>query len=212
MPAPSRTSLDRIVAAGAAVLEAEGPDSLTMQAVARVVGVRAPSLYKHVDGRDALVRLIAEDAVRDLAARLDAAAPEGADPASAMAAAARALRAFAHDRPAAFRLVFSPGAEATRPDPELMRLGSATVLRVAGELATPENRLEAARTITAWASGFLAMELAGAFRLGGDVEAAFEWGIAHLAAGLRAGASAGASGGAAEVTAARPGDEAVSPG
>jgi AcrR family transcriptional regulator len=191
MPAPSRTSLEQIVRAGAAVLEAEGPDGLTMQAVARVVGVRAPSLYKHVDGRDALVRLIAEDAVRDLAARLGAAAPEGTDPASGMAAAARALRTFAHDRPAAFRLVFSPGADATRPDPELMRLGSATVLRVAGELAGPEHRLEAARTITAWASGFLAMELAGAFRLGGDVETAFEWGIAHLAAGLRAGAPTG---------------------
>lgn len=195
MPAPSRTSLDRIVRAGAQVLEADGLDGLTMQAVARVVGVRAPSLYKHVAGRDALVRLIAEDAVGDLARRVDDAAPPGSEPAAALGRAAHALRTFARERPAAFRLVFAPGAESTRPDPELLAQASATILRVAGELAGEAEALEAARTVTAWATGFLAMELAGAFRLGGDVDAAFAWGVTHLADGLtrRAEASPGPS-------------------
>lgn len=191
MPAPSRTSVEQIVRAGAQVLEAEGPDGLTMQAVARAVGVRAPSLYKHVTGRDALVRLIAEDAVHDLAVRLERAAPQGTEPTTALAAAAHALRAFAHERPAAFRLVFSPGAEAARPDPHTMRAGSATVLRVARELAGPEHALEAARTVTAWASGFIAMELAGAFRLGGDVDTAFAWGVERIGRALAGGPDGG---------------------
>jgi hypothetical protein len=43
---------------------------------------------------------------------------------------------------------------------------------------------EAARTITAWASGFISMELAGAFKLGGNIDRAYEFGIACLADAL----------------------------
>jgi hypothetical protein len=40
--------------------------------------------------------------------------------------------------------------------------------------------------VTAWANGFIGMELAGAFRLGGDVDRAFEYGIAHLVEAISA--------------------------
>lgn len=187
MPAPSRTSLDAIVDAAAAILESAGLDGLTMQAVAARVGVRAPSLYKHVDGRDALVRLVTESAVTELARRLDDAAPEGTEPREALRATAAALRSFGHERPGAFRLVFSPGAPATLPDPEVSLRGVAVVMRVATELAGPDDALEAARTLTAWASGFIAMELAGAFHLGGDVDRAFDYGARRLADALARG-------------------------
>ena len=39
---------------------------------------------------------------------------------------------------------------------------------------------------TAWATGFLQMELAGAFRLGGDVDEAFDYGLDRLIHGLTA--------------------------
>jgi hypothetical protein len=42
----------------------------------------------------------------------------------------------------------------------------------------------AARMFVAWAQGFVSMELAGAFRLGGDVEAAVEYGLERLTAAL----------------------------
>jgi AcrR family transcriptional regulator len=184
MPAPARTSIDAIVRAAADLLEADGPAGMSMQAVGARVGVRAPSLYKHVSGRGALVRLVAEDAARDLGERLDASAPFGTPPKEALGAAARALRSFAHERPAAFRLVLSPAAEEDRLDPETARRSSAAVVRIAAELAGPEHALEAARTLTAWASGFVAMELAGAFRMGGDVDAAFEFGVERIADAL----------------------------
>ncbi len=50
--------------------------------------------------------------------------------------------------------------------------------------ALEEDALAAARVFTAWATGFLHMELAGAFRLGGDVDEAFRYGLEHLLAGL----------------------------
>lgn len=187
MPAPSRTSLEAIVAAGTALLEEAGPDGLTMQAVATRVGVRAPSLYKRVAGRDALVRLVAEAAVRDLTEVLEAATPPDADPAAALVDLAHALRRFAHARPAAFRLIFWSSAEATRPSPELNARAVAPVLRVCAALAGEDRALEAARTVTAWAAGFVGMELADAFRSGGDVDEAFEFGARRLAGAIAAG-------------------------
>ena len=195
MPTPERTSLDAIIDAGRALLEADGLDGLTMQAVADRVGVRAPSLYKRVRNRDELIARIAEATLQELSERLDDAADPtpGADPGAELARFARAVRAFAHERPAGFRLIFAPGAELRLSDAALAD-ASGAVLRVAGELAGDEQRLDAARTITAWVNGFVSMELAGAFRLGGDVDRAFEFGIASLggALTLRQRAAAGA--------------------
>jgi len=184
MPTPDRTSLDAIVRAARDLLETEGLGGLTMQAVAERVGVRAPSLYKRVRNRDELVALVADATLRELGSRIDEAAGEaGDDPRLELHRLARAGRAFAQERPAGFRLIFAPGAE-VRLDGDSLAVASAPVLRVAAELAGEEHALDAARTFTAWANGFVSMELAGAFRLGGDVEHAFEYGVARLAQAL----------------------------
>ncbi|MET4059049.1 AcrR family transcriptional regulator [Arthrobacter sp. UYP6] len=172
MPTPERTSLAEIVAAGASILESEGLPRVTMQAVAQRVGVRAPSLYKRVRDREALIGLVAEAAVAELTGRLDTA--EGT-----LAGIARAYRAFAQERPEAFRLLLS-----TVGDPAAPARVSAPVLRVTEELVGPEQALQAARLVTAWATGFISMELAGAFRLDGDPERAFDYGVEHLTAAL----------------------------
>jgi AcrR family transcriptional regulator len=180
MPAPERTSLPDIVRVGAELLESEGLQGLTMQAVAQRVGVRAPSLYKRLRNREELVALVVDATVRDLGTRLDAAVEEpDPDPRCAPGKLARTARRFAHERPAGFRLIFAPGAE-VRLDPSSLAAASATVLGVARQLAGDQHALEAARTLTAWVNGFVSMELAGAFHLGGDVNEAFEFGIARL--------------------------------
>ncbi|MFC9559196.1 TetR/AcrR family transcriptional regulator [Agromyces sp. NPDC056965] len=196
MPTPERTSLDAIVGAGRAILESDGFGGLTMQAVAERVGVRAPSLYKRVRNRSDLVRLIAASSVAELGERLDAERPpvaggsggaggaEGADAAIAeVARLARVVRAFAHEQPAAYRLVFASGDESGL-DVATLREASAPLLAVAAALAGPDDALDAARTLTAWVTGFVSMELSGAFRLGGDVDRAFEFGVERVAAAL----------------------------
>jgi AcrR family transcriptional regulator len=183
MPTPDRTSLREIIEAGQDILESQGLARLTMQAVADRVGVRAPSLYKRVGSRDELVGHIAEATVRDLGERLQAVVA-GTDPRADLVELARAFRSFARQRPAGYHLVFAPGPDVSRPALESLARASAPVLQVAGELVGAEHALEAARTVTAWASGFVSMELAGAFNLGGSVDRAFEFGIACLADAL----------------------------
>jgi AcrR family transcriptional regulator len=180
MPAPERTSLQAIVRAGEELLESGGLEGLTMQSVAQRVGVRAPSLYKRLRNREQLVALVIDAIVRDLGKRLDAAVDNPADdPGCALNKLAFTARRFAHERPVGFRLLFAPGAE-VRLDPASLAAASSSVVEVTRKLAGDEHALQAARTVTAWLNGFVSMELAGAFHLGGDVDQAFEFGIARL--------------------------------
>ncbi len=182
--------MERIIAAAGRILEAEGPDGLTMQAVATATGVRAPSLYKRVRSRRELVRLIATDAVTALTRDLDSAAATG-DARRDLAALARAYRSFARARPEAYRLLFSGSPDEERIDAELNRRSIATLARITSELAGPERALPAARLAVAWAHGFVSMELAGAFRLGGDVDAAFDYGVDRIATAIAGSSRAG---------------------
>jgi hypothetical protein len=58
-------------------------------------------------------------------------------------------------------------------------------LRTIAEIVGPERALPAARMIVAWAHGFITMELAGAFRLGGDVEEAWDFGLDRIFTAVR---------------------------
>ncbi len=185
MPTPARTSLDDIVRAGSDILDAHDVAGLTMQAVAERVGVRAPSLYKRVRSRDDLVRLIAAGISRDVGERLRTVVDRGsADPRIQLAELAHALRAYAHAHPERYRLLFTPASAAARPTPDDLAHSVTALLEVTGRLAGPARALEAARTVTAWATGFIGMEFAGAFQLGGDVDSAYDYGITRLAHAL----------------------------
>jgi AcrR family transcriptional regulator len=184
MPTPARTDLAGIVAAGRAILEDDGVDGLTMQAVATRVGVRAPSLYKHVRDRRALLALVIGAALDDLTTRLEATAAV-ADPRTRVARQAGEVRRFAHEQPVGFTLVFAAHG-APRPDADATRRSVTPLLDAVREIVGDAHALDGARLLTAWVTGFLGMELAGAFRLGEDVDDAWAWGLDRIVAALGA--------------------------
>ncbi|QKW33229.1 TetR/AcrR family transcriptional regulator [Actinomadura sp. NAK00032] len=168
MPTPEKTSFNEIVAAGRDLLEVGGRQQLTMQSVAARVGVRAPSLYKHVSNRAALLTAVAEATIDDLGTLL-----ESTD--GSIEGLIRGYRQFAQTWPEGFRLMLSPEAP-----PEALARVAAPVLHASRELVGDQEALEAARLVTAWATGFIEMELNGSFRLGGDVNNAFEYGLTGI--------------------------------
>jgi len=189
-PARARTSHDDIVAAGRELLEAGGLDAVTMLAVAERVGVRAPSLYKRFADRGALIGAIGTAALEDLADALKAPARDP-DPAAALIRIAAAFRAFAKRNPHAYELLFMNLPPGSRPPAELNAGTAAPLLEVTERLVGAGRSLEAARLVTAFAHGFVSMEITGAFRLGGDVDEAFRYGVTVLVDALRERGEAG---------------------
>src|SRR5688500_5686168 len=129
MPTPARTSLVEIVAAGRSIVESDGIDALTMSSVADAVGVRPPSLYKRVRGRDVLIRLVVEDVGRELAETIAAAAGSG-EAARDLASVATAFRGFARDHPRSYGLVIGPLPAALQPDLEVLAPANDVLLAI----------------------------------------------------------------------------------
>src|SRR5664279_1771787 len=116
-PARAKTTDEAILDAAARLLETGGLDALTMQAVAAEVGVRAPSLYKRIRDRAALVRAVQEAAAAELADALSSAV-DGQDPRADIIAMADAFRAFAHRRSGVYGLLFAALPDEMRVSPE----------------------------------------------------------------------------------------------
>lgn len=185
-PARARTSRAAIVAAARDLLEADGLEAVTMATVAARVGVKPPSLYKHVRDRAALLAALATDTTEELGRLLTQVDDPAEPPERRLRTLAGAFRDFARRSPRAAGMLFTdlgPGAHAPV---ETAGLAVRPVLEVAAALVGRTDALPAARVLTAFAYGFTSMESAGAFRLGGDVDEAFRLGVSTLGQGLRA--------------------------
>ena len=60
-----------IVTAARELLEEEGPEALSMRRLGERLGIRAPSIYKHLPGKDALEAAVISDGFEEFAATLD---------------------------------------------------------------------------------------------------------------------------------------------
>jgi AcrR family transcriptional regulator len=83
-------------------IAASGATALSLNAIAKQIGMSGPALYRYFAGRDELITELVRDAYRSLADTLGAAAAAGPD----VATLAHALRAWALDDPQRYFLVF----------------------------------------------------------------------------------------------------------
>ncbi|HUF58443.1 MAG TPA: TetR/AcrR family transcriptional regulator [Actinomycetota bacterium] len=166
-----------VVAAARVLLEREGPDGLTMRRVAARMGIRAPSLYKHVDSKEELEVLLMADAFRELGQQLHDAVGSlrnGGSRHKALTELARVYRRWALAHPHLYRLVtggplprerLPQGLEAWTAEPVVMAAGG-----------DPDR----ARALWAFAHGMTILELDGRFPPDADLHAAWSSGIAAL--------------------------------
>lgn len=159
----------QIVAAAGELLEEEGAEALSMRRLAERLGIRAPSIYKHVSGKEELEAALVSDGFEALATVFEEAAGDAADP---LAALACAYRRFAVARPHLYRLMTE------RPLPRaLLRPGvedraALPIVQAAG--GDPDR----ARATWAFAHGMVILELNGRFPPDADLDAAWEQGVA----------------------------------
>lgn len=180
MPAPAKVDIDAIVDAARDTLEQQGATGLTMLAVAQRLGIRSPSLYKHVHDREDLLVRVRDATLADLTTAL--ASTHADDPAERIVLQLHAARAVAARWPHGMATAFESGMQAARR--EALDVAVEPLLEACVALVGDRDALHAARTVTAWMHGFLDMEHAGAFRLGGDLDDAYEYGARAIVAAL----------------------------
>jgi AcrR family transcriptional regulator len=152
-----------IADAARAVLDREGLEALTVGTVAREVGVKPPSLYKHFAGKREIEAVLVADGFAALAAALEAAGPD-------LDALGGAYRAFGLEHPQLYRLMTE------RPLPrDLLPPGLED--RAAAPLLGAVADADAARALWAFAHGMVALELAGRFPPEADLDAAWNAGL-----------------------------------
>lgn len=164
-----------IVADSAARLADQvGLDGLTLAAVAQQLGVRQPSLYKHVDGTSGLQREIALRAKTELADVLRRAAV-GRSRDDALRSLSHAYRVWAGEHPGRYQATVRAAAPDDAADHEAGLAAAAVVFDVlAGYGLTGEDAVDATRALRAALHGFVGLEAAHGFGMPDDVDRSFE--------------------------------------
>lgn len=191
MPVPvPRAGLGRadVIAAGAALADEVGFAALAMAPLARRLGVRPPSLYRHVASLAELQHGIATLAMTELDHDIRRAV-QGRSGCAALAAAAAALRDYALTHPGRYAATIRE--KATGPDDPMRVAGSrlmealSAVLR--GYRIGEDEMVHALRALRCTLHGFALLQLERGFhQQPGDPDAAFGWMITCLDRGLAA--------------------------
>ncbi|MCX5095133.1 TetR/AcrR family transcriptional regulator [Streptomyces sp. NBC_00365] len=133
---------EEVKAAALRQLADGGPEALSLNAIAKQLGMTGPALYRYFANRDSLLTELVIDAYADMAATLARAAGAAASDATArLAAVVRAYRDWARSEPHRYRLLFRaplPGydAQSTRLV-EASQPAMNVVLNVTSALAAP---------------------------------------------------------------------------
>jgi AcrR family transcriptional regulator len=176
-----------VTRAGAELVDEIGFQHLSMGLVAERLGVKTPSLYKHVAGQADLAHRIAvlcmtefADAIRD--------AIQGRAGSEALVAGAHAMRTYVLEHPG--RYAAGNAVRPTGPDdplvPAIDRVLASWSAMLHGYHLEPDEEIHALRTLRSILHGFADLEATGGFRGRESVDVSFTWMLGFLDQGLTA--------------------------
>ncbi len=160
-----------IVSAARELLEQEGLEALSMRNLAERLGIRAPSLYKHFAGKEALEAALISIGFDEQADLFEAAVRGSPTPMVAMAAA---YRAYAQAHPHLYRLMYEGALNRTLLAPGSEQRALAPAVQAAG------GDPDLARAAWAFGHGMTMLELNGRFPADADLAAVWQRGIEAL--------------------------------
>lgn len=167
-------SQERVIAAAEELADEVGLPQLTLAALAATLGVRQPSLYKHVDGMAGLQRGISLRAKREVADVL-ARAAVGKSGDDAIRAIAIAYRRWAHEHPGRYAASVRAPTPGDLDDEAASAASVGIVLDIlAGYGLHGPDAIDAARALRASLHGFITLESAGGFGLPVDIDRSFQ--------------------------------------
>ncbi|WP_030486909.1 TetR/AcrR family transcriptional regulator [Micromonospora chokoriensis] len=183
-----------VTEAGAALADEVGYENLSMGLLAERLGIKTPSLYKHVTSQADLAHRIAilamtemGDAIRD--------ATQGRSGSDALVAGAQAMRTHVRKHPG--RYAAGNTARPTGPDDPLIpateRVLASWAAMLSGYRLDPGQQIHAMRMLRSVLHGFATLEAADGFQIDTSVDESFTWLINFIDHGLRAGAVTGSA-------------------
>jgi AcrR family transcriptional regulator len=178
-----------VVDVALAIADTEGPEALTLSAVAARAGVATPSLYKHVRNLAELRDLVTVRVLEELKDRL-AAAVLGRSGDDALRALMLAYRSYVTDHPGRYGAMRQTPPEDPAAAAVADRMLAVLLAVLRGYDLEGSAAVHAARALRSAAHGFAVLEAAGGFGLPEDLHTSYELLIRSLTAGLREGVSA----------------------
>jgi AcrR family transcriptional regulator len=177
---------ERVVRAGAELADEHGWSQLTLAGLAGRLGVRQPSLYKHIDSLDGLHRGISVLAKRELGEAI-AHAAVGRSGRDALVAVCSAYRAWVHSHPGRYAAtVRAPAADDLEDQQAAAGVVAVVVAVLAGFDLEGERAIDAARAVRSAVHGFVTLEASGGFGLARDLDISFAFLVETLSGGLEA--------------------------
>jgi AcrR family transcriptional regulator len=174
---------DKVVAAAVVLADERGLDEVSLAVLAADLGVRVPSLYKHIEGLDDLHRRMAAAGMDSLATAL-VRAGEGRHGRDALVSISQAYRRFGRVHPGQYKALIRrprPGEEHVAHAERIIDL----LVRVVGDYKlSGDDAVHAVRGIRASLHGFVSLEAAGGFGRSATVEASFYSMVAMIDRGL----------------------------
>lgn len=183
-----RTGLSgaEIVAAAAALADEAGFAGVTMGLLAERLGIRPPSLYKHVSSLADLQHRVATLAMTELSEQIRDAV-QGKAGRDALAALLTALRSYVTGHPG--RYMATIGAAEHGLDDPFVLAGARVIDSVAAVLGGygigAAEMTHAIRFIRSTMHGFVMLEASGGFQWDPEPDQSFSWMIAFIDRGLR---------------------------
>lgn len=180
-----------VTEAGADLVDELGIAGLSMCRLAERLGVKTPSLHKHVGGQSDLVHRIAVLAATELGDALQEAVA-GRPGSDALRAAAQAMRAYVTGHPGRYAAGQSqvPAGVADPLIPAIDRMLGAFAAVLRGYRLDPRQEVHALRMMRSVLHGFTVLEVDGSFRFSTDVDDSFDWMVDFIDRGLRSAAMA----------------------
>jgi AcrR family transcriptional regulator len=176
-----------VTEAAATLIDEIGFENLSMGLVAERLGVKTPSLYKHVTSQADLAHRIAVLAMSELADAIRD-ATQGRSGKEALVAGAQAMRTYVLQHPG--RNVAGNAALVTGPDDPLIpasgRVVASWSAMLHGYRLDPEEEIHALRMLRSMLHGFSSLEAIGSFQMNADVDDSFTWMLGFIDQGLKA--------------------------
>ncbi|MCA9911745.1 MAG: helix-turn-helix transcriptional regulator [Anaerolineae bacterium] len=177
MPYPAQIDLETLIETARRMIEEHGFDKLSLRMIAQELGVKAPSLYRHVENKAALLAAVNQVTRTELFAVMHRAMEADIPLEERLLAIANAYRAYAHANPATYELAFSTSIpELQTGETEAQNLEA--VLRIQALfvewIGSEAESLAALRGALALMHGWVRLEMAEQLRRGGDLNAQYE--------------------------------------